>query len=62
MPDLRKYSINDNYNFQSHNGAWILGMFASDGYLPITKGAKNRMILTLQRRDEDCLFLIKKEL
>ena len=62
IPDLRKYSINDNYNFQSHNGAWILGMFASDGYLPITKGAKNRMILTLQRRDEDCLSLIKEEL
>jgi len=62
MPDLRKYSINDNYNFQSHNGTWILGIFASDGYLPITKGAKNRMILTLQRRDEDCLSLIKEEL
>lgn len=62
MPDLRKYSINDNYNFQSHNGAWILGLFASDGYLPETKGAKNRMILTLQERDLDCLELIKKEL
>jgi hypothetical protein len=37
-------------------------MFASDGYLPITKGAKNRIILTLQRRDEDCLSLIKEEL
>lgn len=62
MPDLRQYQINDNYNFQSHNGAWILGLFASDGYLPITKGAKNRMVLTLQKRDEDCLELIKKEL
>ena len=55
MPDLRQYQINDNYNFQSHNGAWILGVFAADGYLPITKGAKNRMVLTLQARDEDCL-------
>ena len=62
FPDLRKYQIDDNYNFQSHNGAWILGMFASDGYLPNTKGAKNRMVLTLQKRDEDCLELIKKEL
>ena len=62
MPDLRKYQINDNYNFQSHNGAWILGLFAADGYLPITKGAKNRLVLTLQRRDEDCLELIKNEL
>lgn len=62
MPDLRKYKINDNYNFQSHNGAWILGLFASDGYLPVTKGAKNRMVLTLKREDEECLQLIKKEL
>lgn len=62
IPDLRKYVINDSYNFHSHNGAWILGLFASDGYLPNTKGAKNRMILTLQRRDEDCLQLIKQEL
>lgn len=62
MPDLRQYKINDNYNFQSHNGAWILGIFASDGYLPITKGAKNRMVLTLQRSDEECLRMIKNEL
>ena len=62
IPDLRKYSINDDYNFQSHNGAWILGLFASDGYLPNTKGAKNRIVLTLQRQDENCLELIKKEL
>lgn len=62
MPDLRKYSINDDYNFNSHNGAWILGMYMADGYLPNTKGAKNRIVLTLQRRDEDCLDLIKQEL
>jgi len=60
MPDLRKYSINDNYNFQSHNGAWIVGLLAADGYLPITAGAKNRVVLTLQRKDEDCLELIKQ--
>lgn len=58
----RKYSINDNYNFNSHNGAWILGFLASDGYLPNTYGAQNKVVLTLQRQDEDTLELIKKEL
>ena len=43
----RKYTINDDYNFDSHNGAWILGMLASDGYLPITYGAQNKVVLTL---------------
>ena len=58
----RKYQINDNYNFNSHNGAWILGMLASDGYLPNTYGAQNKVVLTLQRQDEDTLELIKNEL
>lgn len=61
-PDLRKYKINDYYNFKSHNGAWILGMYMADGYMPITKSAKYRVTLALQRQDEDCLELIKKEL
>lgn len=62
IPDLRKYQINDNYNFNSHNGAWILGMFAADGYLPSTKGAHNKCILALKESDVECLEQIKKEL
>lgn len=60
--DLRKYSINDNYIFESHNGAYILGFIASDGYLPITNGAQNRVILSLQRQDREILEKIAKEL
>lgn len=62
MPDLRKYKINDDYNFESHNGAWILGFIAADGYLPITNGAQNRITISLQRRDEEVLQMIAKEL
>jgi hypothetical protein len=62
MPDLRKYHLNDNYNLESHNGAWLLGFLAADGYLPITKGAKNKIVLTLARKDEEVLQLIKEEL
>ena len=62
MPDLRKYKINDNYNFESHNGAWILGFIAADGYLPITKGAKNKVVITLARKDEEILKRIAEEL
>ena len=61
-PDTRKYSINDDYNLVSHNGAWLLGFIAADGYLPITKGAKNRIIITLARKDEEILYRIRKEL
>jgi len=61
-PDLRKFSINDNYNFESHNGAWLLGMYAADGYLPSTRGAQNRVILSLQKKDKDLLETIKNEL
>lgn len=60
--NLRKFSINDNYNFNSHNGAWLLGFYAADGYLPNTKGAKNRVVLSLQPQDKDALELIKQEL
>lgn len=62
MPDLRKYSINDGYNFASHNGAWILGFIAADGYLPIGRGSQNRITITLARQDEEVLYLIAKEL
>lgn len=58
----RLYEVNDDYNFNTHNGAWILGLFASDGYLPITKGAKHKVVLTLQRSDEETLQLMKQEL
>lgn len=61
-PELRKYLVNDNYNFNSHNGAWILGMYAADGYLPITKGAVNKIILSLQKQDKEILEMIAKEL
>lgn len=60
--DIRKYKINDNYNLESHNGAWLLGFLAADGYLPDTKGAKNRITLSLAKIDEDVLKLIKEEL
>lgn len=62
FPDLRKYSINDNYVLESHNGAWLLGFIAADGYLPNTRGAKNRVTITLARKDEEVLYLIKDEL
>lgn len=62
MPDLRKYQINDDYEFESHNGAWILGFIAADGYLPLGNGSQNRVVITLARQDEDILELIKKEL
>ena len=60
--DLRKYQINDNYVFESHNGAYILGFLAADGYLPDTRGARNRIVLTLARKDEEILYRIKEEL
>lgn len=60
--DLRKYKINDNYEFESHNGAWLLGLLAADGYLPSTNGANNRIVLTLARVDEEILYKIKEEL
>lgn len=62
MPDLRKFSINDDYDFNSHNGAWLLGFIAADGYLPVTKGARNRVTITLARKDEEILYQIAKEL
>lgn len=60
--DLRKYQINDNYVFESHNGAYILGFLTADGYLPDTRGARNRIVLTLARKDEEILYRIKEEL
>lgn len=62
MPDLRKFTINDDYNFESHNGAWILGFIAADGYLPKNNGTQNKVVITLARKDEDILHLIAKEL
>ena len=62
MPDLRKYLVNDDYDFETPNGAWILGFIAADGYLPITKGAKNKVVITLARQDEEILWRIAEEL
>lgn len=62
VKDLRKYPINDNYCLESHNGAWLIGFLAADGYLPVTKGARNRVVLRLSEKDEDVLHLIAKEL
>jgi len=62
MSDLRKYKVNDDYNFESHNGAWILGFIAADGYLPITRGAKNKVVITLARKDEEILERIAQEI
>lgn len=60
--DTRKYKINDDYNFESHNGAWLLGFLTADGYLPNTKSAKYRITIALARIDEEILYMIKKEL
>ena len=60
--DSRKYSINDDYSFETHNGAWLLGFIAADGYLPITNGAKNRVVISVADKDKNILELIKKEL
>lgn len=62
VKDLRKFPVNDDYNLLSHNGAWLMGFIAADGYLPITKGARNRIVITLAEKDEDVLHLIAKEL
>lgn len=62
MPDLRKYSINDDYCIESHNGAWLLGFIAADGYLPIGNGSNNRITISLAEKDVDILEAIKKEL
>lgn len=62
VKDLRKFPVNDDYNLLSHNGAWLMGFIAADGYLPITKGARNRIVITLAEKDEDILHLIAKEL
>lgn len=58
----RTYIVNDDYCLESHNGAWILGFYAADGYLPTTKGAKNRITIGLARKDEEILHLIAKEI
>ena len=60
--ELRKYPINDDYVLESHNGAWLLGFIAADGYLPITKGAKNRIVISLAPQDKDVLEMIASEL
>lgn len=62
LSETRKYLVNDAYCLESHNGAWILGMFASDGYLPNTKGAQNRLVLSLAVKDKEILHRIKEEL
>lgn len=63
MPDLRKFPVNDNYPLDSsHNGAWLMGFIAADGYLPKTKGAKNRIVISLQEKDEEVLQAIAKEI
>lgn len=60
--ELRKNKLNDDYVLESHNGAWLMGFIAADGYLPITKGARNRIVISLAEKDKDVLELISKEL
>ena len=62
IKDLRKFPINDNYNLLSHNGAWLMGFIAADGYLPATKGARNRITISLAEKDREILERIAKEL
>lgn len=58
----RKFPVFDDYCLESHNGAWLLGFIAADGYLPITKGAKNRIIISLAEKDKEVLERIAKEI
>ncbi len=60
--EFRKYSINDDYNLLSHNGAWLLGFVAADGCLPINNSSHNRIVISLSAVDRDVLELIKHEL
>lgn len=60
--ELEKNKLNDDYVLESHNGAWLMGFIAADGYLPITKGARNRIVISLAEKDKDVLELISKEL
>lgn len=60
--DERKFPVNDSYCLESHNGAWLLGFIAADGYLPTTKGAKNRIVITLSKKDKEMLEEIAKEI
>lgn len=63
LSETRKYLINDNYCLESHNGAWILGMYSADGYLPkASNGEGNRITLSLTRKDEEILYRIAEEL
>lgn len=62
VKDLRKFPVNDNYNLLSHNGAWLMGFIAADGYLPATKGARNRITISLAEKDREILERIAKEL
>lgn len=58
----RKFPVFDDYCLESHNGAWLLGFIAADGYLPITKGAKNRIVISLSEKDREILEKIAKEI
>lgn len=62
FPDSRKYSINDNYDWETRNGAYMLGFIAADGYLPVTRSAHNRVTIKLAEQDKELLQLFKKEL
>lgn len=58
----RKFPVFDDYCLESHNGAWLLGFIAADGYLPMTKGAKNRIVISLAEKDREILEKIAKEI
>lgn len=58
----RKFPVFDDYCLESHNGAWLMGFIAADGYLPITKGAKNRIVISLAEKDKEVLEKIAKEI
>lgn len=58
--DTRKYKINDNYfDTQSHNMAYILGLFAADGNV---SSKENRLDLELSSADIEILEKIRNEL
>lgn len=58
----RKFPVYDDYCLESHNGSWLLGFIAADGYLPIAKGAKNRIVISLAEKDKEILEKIAKEI
>lgn len=56
----KKYYLNENYfDILTHNGAYIIGFFAADGW---NKKKDNMLELTLSEKDSDILEAIREEI